>query len=375
MTLFNHHQIEALQQAGTDMKAVAPIPFAPPIGPFSEFSKIPSSERWGSYTVHHPKIAYLLPKRLFYSNTGRSYAKRVPRYLDQHFDLPDVVHACSVYPDGYGMIQYCRENDVPLFLVAHGILSNSYDNFPRQVKSKVREALRASTEILCVSEALAERVVELVPDASTSVVPIGAHPEKFPTNRKEELRAELGIDQDSTVVLFVGAFTERKGLKEIIEILPSLDLENTEFVFVGHGGNLRWDLERAVSLSQFSNRRIYWRITSLALRRWFTIADLLLLPSHSEGRPTVIYEAMASKTAVLASNVDGIPEQVVDGVTGTLIPPRDTSEMKSALESLVADREVLLEMGERGYERLIGQGWTWREHAQKVQTIHQSAIE
>ena len=58
-------------------------------------------------------------------------------------------------------------------------------------------------------------------------------------------------------------------------------------------------------------------------------ADLLVLPSYFEARPTVIYEAMAAGTPVLASNVGGIPEMVVDGETGVLVPPREPASMPS----------------------------------------------
>jgi glycosyltransferase involved in cell wall biosynthesis len=66
----------------------------------------------------------------------------------------------------------------------------------------------------------------------------------------------------------------------------------------------------------------------------------------------VVYEAMASETAVLASSVGGIPEQVADGETGVLVPPRD----RAALESLLTDPDRLVRMGEHGLARLVERG-------------------
>lgn len=372
--LFNHRIIRSLCEADTSLRVVSPRPFAPPIGPYSAYASLPATEDWGSYTVHHPRFWYLLPKRLFYGISGDSYARRVPPYVERAFDVPDVVHACHVYPDGYGMLPYVRKHDRPLFVVSHGKLLNSFEEHPFGVADRIRETLEAATGVLCVSDALAEKARTLTDPSKVTTVPIGADPEEFPTDQRARLRRELDIDPDATLVLFVGQFSERKGVPEIIELLPDLELENTVFAFIGPGGELETDLKRAVAASEYSNRYIYTGVTSLALRRWFAIADLLLLPSHAEGRPTVIYEAMASETAVLASDVDGIPEQVVDGETGVLLPPGDVDALGAALSSLSNDRDRLRRMGEAGHERLREQGWTWADHASRVQELHRAAI-
>jgi glycosyltransferase involved in cell wall biosynthesis len=83
---------------------------------------------------------------------------------------------------------------------------------------------------------------------------------------------------------------------------------------------------------------------------------------------------MASETAVLASDVGGMSEQVVDGETGVLLPPGDVNALRGALSSLVNDRDRLRKMGRRGCERLRQEGWTWSEHARQVRELHQAAI-
>ncbi|SFR73499.1 hypothetical protein SAMN04487947_3994 [Halogeometricum rufum] len=373
--LFNQRIVQSLMRRGMEVDVVSPRPFAPPVGPHSEFSMLPTVEGWNGYDVHHPRFFYLLPKRFFYGAAGDSFAKRVPRYVERTFDVPDVVHACHIYLDGYGMVDYCERHDVPLFVVSHGHFMNEYDELADDVREKVDETLDAATKVLCVSDALAEKAGERVSRSKVEVVPIGATPSRYPVERRDELREELGIDPDATVALFVGEFCERKGIPELAEILPTLDLPNTEFVFVGHGGDEEWTLRRALSSSPFSARHVYTGITSLALRRWLAVADVLVLPSHAEGRPTVIYEAMAAETAVLSTTVGGVPEQVADGETGVLIPPGDTDRLRDELTSLSADRERLREMGRRGRERLVEQGWTWDDHAERVHALHREALE
>ncbi|OYR41430.1 glycosyltransferase [Halorubrum sp. Eb13] len=373
--IFNRRSFKSLADAGIDLNVVSPRPYAPPFGPYSAYSNIPETENWGAYTVHHPRFWYLLPKRFFYGLSGESYAKRVPKYVEDTFTPPDVVHACHIYPDGYGMLPYARKHDLPLFVVAHGTLLNTFENQRSGVKAKIRETLEAATGVLCVSDELSEIAKRLTDPSKVVTVPIGADPQRFPVDQEQRLRQELDIPHDATVVLFVGQFSEAKGVGEITEMLPDVDLENTVFVFVGAGGDMETELRRTVGESSFSNRYVYAGLSPLALRRWYAVADLLMLPSHSEGRPTVIYEAMASETAVLASTVGGVPEQVVDGETGLLVPSGDPVALKSALKSLGGDSDRLRRMGKKGLERLYEHNWTWIDHADRVKQIHLEAIE
>ena len=373
-SLFNHRSLDALASTDTSVQVVSPRPFAPPLGPYSDYFSLPDIEDWGKYETHHPRFLYLLPKRLFYGLSGESFSKRVPRYVDRRFEAPDVVHACHIYLDGYGMLPYCRKYDLPLFVVSHGKLLNTFDDQPRSVQSKIQETLDEATGVLCVSDALAEKAAGLTNPSKVSTVPIGADPSKFPTDRKQKICRELGLAEDKSVVLFVGSFVERKGISELIELLPRLDLPNAEFVFVGHGGDMKQELREAISRSGFSTEYLFTGISSEMLRQWFVAADLLLLPSHAEGRPTVIYEAMASETAVLASDVGGVSEQVADSETGVLLPAGDVDAIESTITSLVANSERLDQMGRRGHERLVEKGWTWSDHARRIRKIHMDAI-
>jgi len=374
-SLWNHRILRSLSKVGVNLDVVSPRPYAPPFGPYSEYGSLPATENWGPYTLHHPRFWYLLPKRLFYGITGNSYANRIPAYVEENFETPDVIHACHIYPDGYGMLPYVRKHELPLFVMAHGRLIRSLGNHPPGVSAKIRKTLDAANGVLCVSDKLAEKARMVTEPSKVETVPIGARPNNFPVDQRERICREIDISTDATVVLFVGRFIERKGIPEIVEMLPDLDLDDTVFVFIGHDTEMLDELKSAVTESRYSTRYIYTGVTNLALRRWYAIADLLLLPSHAEGRPTVVYESMASETAVLGTDVGGVPEQVVDGETGVLIPPRDVDALESALESLTRDRSRLRRMGKAGLDRLHEQNWTWTDHGSRVRRLHLDAIE
>ncbi|OVE85143.1 glycosyltransferase family 4 protein [Natronolimnobius baerhuensis] len=374
--LWNARSFEAFCKRDVGFNVVSPRPFAPPVGPYSDYRQIPRVESFDGYDVHRPRFFYGIPKRLFYGTAGNSFAKRVPTYAEQTFGVPDVIHACHIYIDGYGFLEYSRDHDIPLFVVAHGSILNEYDEFTSGVQAKIRETISHAEQVLCVSNALEERATEIVPDAETTLFPIGADPENFPTDRATELRRENNIPTDEPFVLFCGLFIERKGLEEIMAVLPTLEDETAQVAFVGHQGELREELEEAVADAGLEDRvEIHQGLSTDALREYFAMADLLLLPSHAEGRPTVIYEAMAAETAVLSTTVGGIPEQVVDGETGVLIPPGDVDALRESLERLLADRQRVLELGENGHQRLHAEGWTWEAHAERMETLHRAALE
>jgi glycosyltransferase involved in cell wall biosynthesis len=80
-------------------------------------------------------------------------------------------------------------------------------------------------------------------------------------------------------------------------------------------------------------------------------ADLLVHPSHADGQPLVVLEAMASAVPVVASRIGGIPDTVADGRSGLLVPPGEPAELARAIERLARDPELRRELGEAGRAR------------------------
>ncbi len=83
--------------------------------------------------------------------------------------------------------------------------------------------------------------------------------------------------------------------------------------------------------------------------------DLFVLPSEAEGIPNTILEAMATKLPIVATNVGGIPDLVVDGETGHLVPSKNVEAMVTALECYVNDEQLLKKHGEQGLKRVLAQ--------------------
>jgi len=373
-TPFNHRSFDALAATGVDLDVVSPTPFAPPVGPFSEYRHVPKTERWGSYEVHYPRYLYALPKRYFYHRSGDSLRKRVRSYVESTFETPhDVAHACSFYLDGYGLLDYCRAHDIPLVALSHAGDLKNFETFNDGVQARIRETIDYASAVLTVSDELADIARRFAPASKVETLPIGEDPEKYPRDRREAIRAELGVDPDTKLLLYVGRFEKEKGVRELAAALEALDRDDVSVAAVGHGGALRWwFLDRLGELRHPAHA--YWELDPIAVRRLQVAADLLVLPSYFEARPTVIYEAMAAETPVLASNVGGIPEMVVDGETGVLVPPYDAAAVTEALDYLLDDPERLRELGAAGLQRLLDQQWTWTRHGERLTEVHRRVM-
>jgi len=374
-TPFNQRSFDALNATGVGLDVVSPTPHAPPIGPYSEYRHVPKTERWGSYLVHYPRFFYLLPKRYLFHVSGNSMQKRTTAYVERTFETPhDIVQACGFYLDGYGMLEYCKRHDVPLVALSHAGDLKNFDRFNDTVQSQIRETIDYASAVLTVSDELANVARQFASADKVTTLPIGEDPEKYPRDRRDKIRRELGIDPDTKLLLYVGRFEKEKGIRELAAALEGLDRDDVSVVAVGHGGALRWwFLDRLGELSHPAHA--YWELDPIAVRRLQVAADLLVLPSHMEARPTVIYEAMAAGTPVLASNVGGIPEMIVDGETGVLVPPHDARRLTIALDSLLDDPAALREMGAAGLERLLDKEWTWTRHGERLHEVHRRVID
>lgn len=371
--IFNERSFRSITNDDVSTVVVSPRPFAPPFGPYSEMRDLPTVQRWENYDLHHPRFFYGLPKKLFYPLAGNSFRKRVTKYIDTNLQNPDIVQAHHLYIDGWAMTDFAEKRDVPLIVVSHGML-NQYDNFSGIVQRRLRTVLREADFVASVSEDLARTAEELVPETNAGVVPIGADPSRFKQYDSDSVRQELDIENTTPIVLFCGQLIRRKGIDVLVEALRLVDTPDFEMIFVTNSGELKEKVEKLSAAVSGCNIRIYEEISDEQLGKIFLASDLLVLPSRREGRPTVIYEAMASNTAVLATKAGGIPEQVVDGETGILLDELTRDALREQLERRLRDLCSTREMGDRGYERLIENEWTWEGHGKRMRSIQKQFL-
>jgi teichuronic acid biosynthesis glycosyltransferase TuaC len=364
--LFIKWSIEAISRNGVDVKAIIPRPYAPPI---SKYSNIPKYNFNGLYPEYFPRFWYLPPKRIFYSLAGESYSKHVSKFLKNNFSTPDLVHAHHVYLDGYGVLKYCKSKHIPLIVSARGTIEKEISSW-RNIKPKIMNTLEYSSKILCVSNDLARIIEEMgISKDKILVIPSGTNIERFNIEKKLEFKNNIAKEEHK-IILFVGQLTEKKGIITLIkdiEIISKKYHNRVKFVIVGEGKFKK-------KLKKINNVIVKGNLSPEKTADLFVAADIFVLPSFSEGRPNVIYEAMASECAVVASNVGGIPEQIEDGYNGFLLDPKDHIGFAEKLIYLLDNEDKMSAMGKNGRKKLVENDWTWDNYAKRVIDVYKDLL-
>src|SRR3989440_512475 len=156
------------------------------------------------------------------------------------------------------------------------------------------------------------------------------------------LRERLGIAETEAVILSVGRLSKEKAhedlviaFKQLCEANPDL---NCKLVIVGDGPE-RGQLESSSARSGVSQRIIFaGQVTDV--QPFYAMADVFVLPSHSEGSPNVLLEAMSANVPIAATAVGGVPEIVENDVSALLLPASDPPALAGALATLLTDKNL-----------------------------------
>ena len=262
---------------------------------------------------------------------------------------------------------------MPLVVDVHGDSIFTEMVHDRLIGRKMVETLNFSSKIVCISRNLYDMAKSFGLDESKlEYVPLGVDIEEFRPGDREELKKGFGLP-GRIVILYVGQLIERKGVGYLIQALALVDrplLRRCKVVIAGQGPE-REKLERLsreLEVSEYVS--FVGKVSQADLRRWYAAADIFVLPSLSEGRPTVINEAMASECAIVASDVSGIPEQVDDGRNGFLVPPADPAALAEKIRYLIENESETTVMGRNSRKKIVDEKLTWEGYADRVVKIY-----
>jgi glycosyltransferase involved in cell wall biosynthesis len=282
----------------------------------------------------------------------------------------------------------CHSNDVPSFQPAGyaarilGIPAITHVRFPDTrsgfgwfLKPGFARALFVSGGLM--SEALAEAPALF--DAKSEVVYDGVKvPPAIDAQERRNLRSELGLPAEGVVVVLAGQVAEVKGVWDYIDAAAMLVARGVPVSFAVLGddlknnGALRIEAERVVR-----ERGLGASIRFLGFRpnaqRLIPAFDIVAVPSHVEPLGNATLEAMASAVPVVGSRVGGIPEMIVDGETGLLVPSHNPESLAGAIEALVRDPMRARAFGQAGRARAL-RSFSVAAHVARVQGIYDAAL-
>lgn len=177
-------------------------------------------------------------------------------------------------------------------------------------------------------------------------------PPRYSAEEQGALRAQCGVPTGATVLCAVGRLSEQKNFALLLEALAKLEAASWCLLLVGEGEQREMLERRASELGVAERIRFLGRRSDVPLI--MQASDMLVMSSSWEGFPYVIVEALASGLPIVATDVGGVREGVIDGVTGRLVKPGDAVQLAHAMDALIADRSARASMAEGG-RKLFGE--------------------
>jgi glycosyltransferase involved in cell wall biosynthesis len=271
----------------------------------------------------------------------------------------DLVHAHMPISGLIGRAA-ARAAGVPrIAYTCHGFLFNQPGPWWRRALALQleRAAGRITHVYLTVSAEEAEDAHRLGIHPNATAILNGRDPAQFhpDADARRSLRAELGADPDDCVIIAVSRLVRHKGYPELLRAMEATP-ENARLWVVGerlasdHGEDMEPHFARAAAALGLRLQRLGYRHD---VARLLAAADVFCLPSHFEGLPMSVIEAMLTGLPVVATDIRGPREQVVAGETGLLVPPASIAPLAEALSQLASDPQLRARLGEAGRARAL----------------------
>jgi glycosyltransferase involved in cell wall biosynthesis len=310
----------------------------------------------------------------------RAYA--AIRKLNPHIKF-DVVHDNQGL--GYGLT-LIKRHKLPLVATIHHPIALDRDSDFAQARNQIEKwrrwwfysvyvpmqsfVGRRADRVITVSECSAREIERLmgVPSDRIRVVYNGIDTDVF--NNRD------GLPKKSNSLIFVGNTEDRKkGIIYLLQAIKMLEHECPVKLTIIDGGAPEAQYVPALMQQINLNGHVTFarRLSGDDLVRWYSAADIAVVPSMFEGFGFPAAEAMACGIPVIAFSAGALPELVDDGRTGILVPPADVPKLAAAIKKLVQNKELRCEMGKEARNRVLRK-FNWQLAARQILDVYQEVI-
>jgi glycosyltransferase involved in cell wall biosynthesis len=308
-----------------------------------------------------------LPGGLGLSSAGAFlFASLISRVKRLHLRKPiSLIHAHAALPCGHAALLLAQQLEVPFVVTVHGL--DAY--YTNQVAGRAgewcrrisRKVFRSATRVVCISESVRQKVLEVEGNCDTSVVYNGVDAEFFaPAN-----------EPDITKILSVGNLISIKGHETLLRALAMIQsrFPGVSCEIIGEGPE-RHRLEALTSELKIQGRiRFAGRQDRKAVAEALRNCTIFALPSRYEALGCVYLEAMAAAKPVIACQGQGIAEVIEHGRNGWLVKPEDPVELVDALVVLLESADVRNRM-RLAARRTILKSLTLQHQAQRLSSLY-----
>jgi len=339
------------------VRVLAPIPYVPFLKPAP---RSPPDVVLDGIPVSHPR--YLtLPSPLF-AWRWAPYAAVAAAHFRRHPISPaDTIFMEWVYPDAFATYKILPAPRPLTLITLHGNDAIGWSGAPAR-RTYYQQAMGQADGIVAVSRELRDRVIQQdrIDPARVIVIPNGLDETVFTPRPRLEARARLKVPPCGRILLAVARLSAEKRLGQLVDAFAQLRLPDATLYIIGDGP-LKAVLAQQIRRNSLEGIvRCVGAVPHADIPLWLSAADLLCLPSATEGSPVVIHEALACGLPVVATQVGGIPDLIRAGQDGLLCPPDDPAALAEALRTALAltwNCDAIVAQGRR---------WTWTRVADQL---------
>lgn len=229
--------------------------------------------------------------------------------------------------------------------------------------------------VIAVSPKLRDHCLKLgVKPHRLSYIPNAIDPDEYlRQSTPQAIRYDLGVRADRLVIGVVGRLSKEKGVDRALKLVARLRDQHplVELHLVGDGPE-RDRLEHLAAAMNIADRTCFWGWQESA-RRFYEMMDLVLLPSHTEGLPNTVLEAMAMGLPVAATDVGGVRDLLDDGACGVILPQLETI-WPTLIEPLLSDAALRATLGQRSRWR-IEEHFSFDTRMQRIAQVYDKVLE
>jgi teichuronic acid biosynthesis glycosyltransferase TuaC len=376
--IFVHEQVKALSSYGCNIKVINPIP-KPFLNKYNDYVHIPHKEIYEGIEVFYPRFRFI-PTKFGYALSVKLFNHSVNKKINQIIEsfTPDIIHAHWATSSGYSAIRIGKKLKKPVICTLRGSDIYTYPYKGLGSMQMTIDVLKFSNGIIAVSDAIRKQVGELYKsNNSISVVYNGVDTKGFKPLRQEQIVNNVRrIKQDNDIIiLFVGTIKKEKGIFELLEAfnIVSKKASNLKLLIIGDGSD-RQKGEDYCATNELDTKVFFLgKKNHSELVYWYNFSDFVVLPSYSEGLPNVLVEAVSCGKPVIASNVGGIPE-IVMNETGLLVEARKVGSLVSAIDKMIENEGYKKKFSQHFCRNIIEMNFDREKNIKKIYDLYKKVI-
>jgi glycosyltransferase involved in cell wall biosynthesis len=321
----------------------------------------------GIHRIPAISLTKLVGAQLTVSPHSLTEANRILKQIQ-----PDIIHAHNLYFNLTAVAPFVKRwRHLPLVTTLHlpkvrygrAILDGIISLYQRTVCEFI---VRSSDKLTAVSKSVLKHAIEdlKVPWSKISIIPNGVDTNAYvPSNRRSE----------NTVITYVGRLIGNKGPQYLIQAAPRILRSHPEVhIHIVGEGPLKTYLVKQVASEKLENNVHFFGNVSDTIPI-LQETSIFVRSSLTEGMSLAVLEAMACGLPVVASNVEGNAEIVENNITGFLVPPADPGALVEAVEYLLNNPKIAMEMGRRARKK-TEKSYDWQKIADLTLEIYSSLI-